>query len=92
LNSQVGFRTFCDSPSGSNLFDFNYTLQNLLQNSLKMVWPHGNLTIVTQSSKQVDSVKATKSDSEFLHPSMKILCQILTQFQLAQIFSDMLDC
>jgi len=43
-----------------------------------MVGPMGNLTIVTQSNKQVDNVKAAKSDSEFLDPSGKILCKILS--------------
>jgi hypothetical protein len=39
LNSQVGFRTFCDPPFTCNLFDFKFTLQNFLQNPLKMVGP-----------------------------------------------------
>jgi hypothetical protein len=43
-----------------------------------MVGPMGNLTIVTQSSKQVNNVKAAKSDSEFLDPPRKILCEILS--------------
>jgi len=43
-----------------------------------MVGPMGNLIIVTQSNKQVDNVKAAKSDSEFLDPSGKILCEILS--------------
>jgi hypothetical protein len=37
--NQLGFRTFCDPPSTCNLFDFKFTLQIFLQNTLKMVAP-----------------------------------------------------
>jgi hypothetical protein len=51
-------------------------VQKLWAKSPQNGWPHSNLTIITQNSKQDDSVKAAKSDSEFLDPCRENLMPI----------------
>jgi hypothetical protein len=73
-----------------SLIDCKFHLEKLFAKSPQRGWPHGKLTIITHNSKQDDSVKAAKSDLECLDPCVMPIS--VSQFQITQIFSDLLDC
>jgi hypothetical protein len=61
-----------------SLIDCKFHLEKLFAKSPQNGWPHGNLTIITHSSKQDDSVKAANSGSEFFGPFWKVYANFLS--------------